>query len=422
MRADLAYGKKRLEVNLPGEWDITIVEPQFLDGVIEPASSILDALDNPIGVPPLNKLLSTDQRIGIVINDITRATPTQMMVQTIVGEVLKVVSKHQITIFVALGTHRKNTEAELRNILGDYLHNSFSIVQNNPFDKETQLYLGKTTRGHEIWINRDFAECDLHILTGFIEPHFFAGFSGGGKAIMPGMGGLETIMENHSAEMIASPNATWGVTHGNPIWEEIQEISQLFNPFLVNVAMNRDKQITRVFVGDLIQAHEAGCKFAKQTAMAPVNDLFDIVVTSNSGYPLDLNLYQAVKGMSAAAKIVKDNGVIIMAAECWDGIPEHGKFADLISGAISPAALLESILSPGFKQQDQWQAQVLAQILLKADIYVHSENLTEEVLETFFLKAAADLETTLHTLSSKFAGRPRLCLLPEGPLTIPYVQ
>ena len=422
MRADIAYGKTRLEVNLPDDWDVTIVEPQYLDGVEDPAGAIHDALKNPIGAPSLRERLSADQRIGIVINDITRATPTQIIVQTIVSELLKEVSKDQITIFVALGTHRQNTEAELKNILGHELYDSFSIVQNNAFDKAAQGHIGKTSWGHEIWINRGFAECDLHILTGFIEPHFFAGFSGGGKAIMPGMGGLETIMGNHSAELIASPDATWGVTHGNPIWEEIQEIGTLFNPFLVNVTMNRDKEITRVFAGALKQAHEAGCKFAKQTAMAPVSGLFDIVVTSNSGYPLDLNLYQAVKGMSAAAKIVKDDGVIIMAAECWDGIPDHGRFAGLLGSADSPAALLKSILSPGFKQQDQWQAQVLAQILLKADIYVHSGNLTEEVLGSFFLKSATDIKATLRSLSHKFDGRPRLCLLPEGPLTIPYLQ
>ena len=411
-----------MEVNLPDDWDITIVEPQFVDGLANPASAIQHALMKPFGSPALCELLSPHQHIGIVINDITRATPTQMMVESIANEVRKKIPDDQITIFVALGTHRQNTEAELRSILGNDLYDSFSIVQNNAVDKTSQRHIGKTNRGREIWINRALIECDLLILTGFIEPHFFAGFSGGGKAIMPGMGGLETIMSNHSANMIGDPRATWGVTRGNPVWEEVQEISRLFNSFLVNVTMNRNKDITGVFAGNLAKAHEAGCAFAKQTAMAAVPEPFDIVVTSNSGYPLDLNLYQAVKGMSAAAQIVKESGAIIMAAECWDGIPDHGQFADLFRRAESPASLLNSILAPGFRQQDQWQAQIMAQILLKADIYLHSGYLAEEVLESFFLKPVSDLKTVLHDLLNRFGGRSSICLLPQGPLTIPYVK
>ena len=411
-----------MEVNLPDDWDITIVEPQFVDGLANPASAIQHALMKPFGSPALCELLSPHQHIGIVINDITRATPTQMMVESIANEVRKKIPDDQITIFVALGTHRQNTEAELRSILGNDLYDSFSIVQNNAVDKTSQRHIGKTNRGREIWINRALIECDLLILTGFIEPHFFAGFSGGGKAIMPGMGGLETIMSNHSANMIGDPRATWGVTRGNPVWEEVQEISRLFNSFLVNVTMNRNKDITGVFAGNLAKAHEAGCAFAKQTAMAAVPEPFDIVVTSNSGYPLDLNLYQAVKGMSAAAQIVKESGAIIMAAECWDGIPDHGQFADLFRRAESPASLLNSILAPGFRQQDQWQAQIMAQILLKADIYLHSGYLAEEVLESFFLKPVSDLKTVLHDLLYRFDGRSSICLLPQGPLTIPYVK
>lgn len=411
-----------MEVNLPDDWDITIVEPQFVDGLANPASAIQHALMKPFGSPALCELLSPHQHIGIVINDITRATPTQMMVESIANEVRKKIPDDQITIFVALGTHRQNTEAELRSILGNDLYDSFSIVQNNAVDKTSQRHIGKTNRGREIWINRALIECDLLILTGFIEPHFFAGFSGGGKAIMPGMGGLETIMSNHSANMIGDPRATWGVTRGNPVWEEVQEISRLFNSFLVNVTMNRNKDITGVFAGNLAKAHEAGCAFAKQTAMAAVPEPFDIVVTSNSGYPLDLNLYQAVKGMSAAAQIVKESGAIIMAAECWDGIPDHGQFADLFRRAESPASLLNSILTPGFRQQDQWQAQIMAQILLKADIYLLSGYLTEEVLESFFLKPVSDLKTVLHDLLNRFGGRSSICLLPQGPLTIPYVK
>jgi lactate racemase len=422
MRTKLAYGKTHLEVNLPDQWDITIVEPQHEIGLADPVGAVQDALKHPLCSRPLSELVAPHHQIGIVINDITRATPTQILVQALTDELRKVIPDDQTTIFVALGTHRENTEAELRSILGDELYNSFSIVQNNAFDKSTQLRMGKTRLGHEIWINRALADCNLLILTGFIEPHFFAGFSGGGKAIMPGMGGLETIMDNHSARMVADPSSTWGHTRGNPIWEEIQEISDLFNTFLVNVTMNHNKEITRVFAGDLKITHQAGSMFAKQLAMVPVAAPFDIVLTSNSGYPLDLNLYQAVKGMSAAAKIVKNEGIIIIAAECWDGIPEHGHFASQLCGANSPTDLIKTIQSPGFRQQDQWQTQVLAQILLKAEIYVHSKYLSDAQLESLFLRPARDLNSVFNNLSQRFDSQPRVCVLPQGPLTIPYVK
>jgi lactate racemase len=165
------------------------------------------------------------------------------------------------------GTHRSNTTVELRQILDDELVDNYRIVQNNVFNSASQIHLGATKRGNEIWINRDLWDCDIKILTGFIEPHFFAGFSGGGKAIMPGMAGMATIISNHSVKMIANPNATWGTTWSNPIWEEIHEIASMVEKkFLVNVTLNRNKEITGIFCGDLDEAHSRGCEFVKKPA------------------------------------------------------------------------------------------------------------------------------------------------------------
>jgi nickel-dependent lactate racemase len=162
----------------------------------------------------------------------------------------------------------------------------------------------------------------VKILTGFIEPHFFAGFSGGPKGVLPSIAGAESVLSNHGAKMIGNANSTWGVTQGNPIWEEMLEAARMTRPsFLLNVAMNRDKQITGVFAGEMEAAHAAGCAFVKRCAMVPVAEPFDVVITTNSGYPLDQNLYQTVKGMSAANRIVRDGGAIIMAAACADGLP-----------------------------------------------------------------------------------------------------
>ena len=332
------------------------------------------------------------------------------------------VAAGDVTLFDALGTHRRNSDAELIEMLGEELVRTYRIVQNDAFDPSTQAYAGLSTRGHQIWLNRELLACDLKILTGFIEPHFFAGFSGGGKAIMPGMAGQRTVLGNHDAGMIADANATWGITQGNPVWEEITEVAlSAGSLFLVNVTMNRDRQVTAVFAGDLRLAHAAGCAFARRTAMTPVPHAFDIVITTNSGYPLDRNLYQSVKGMSAAAQIVKPGGAIIIAAECADGIPDHGLYGELLRGVAGPAALLELIGQPGFLKQDQWQAQIQAQILLKAEVYIRTDNLTPAQIESALLKPCARIEDTVAQLLARYGPKASICVLPEGPQTIPFV-
>ena len=420
MKVNLAYGKKGLALNLNDDWNVTIIEPRFVPGLPDANSALRTALRTPIESQPLAEVVPNDARVGIIFNDITRPTPNKLIISAILEELVSVPTEH-ITLFNALGTHRPNSDVELRGMLGDRLMTEMRIVQNNAFDCSTQAYLGTTSRGHEIWINRELMECDVKILTGFIEPHLFAGFSGGGKAIMPGMAGLGTVLGNHSAGMIADQRATWGVTQSNPIWEEIQEVARCAGAdFLLNVTLNKYKQITNVFAGEISAAHAAGCAFVAETAMTPVEAPFNIVVTTNSGYPLDLNLYQTIKGISAAAQVVSPGGTILAVAECWDGIPEHGLYGQLLREAGSPQELLERILKPGFLKQDQWQAQIQAQIQLIADVYVYSENLSAEQIRTALLLPSFSLEETLMELVQKYGTDARICVLPEGPQTIPY--
>ena len=421
MHIKLAYGKTGLWIDLPDSARVTVVEPQFVPGLPDPAAALTAALRQPIAAAALRDRVTPDHTVGIVFSDITRATPHHLILPAVLGE-LGHVPRGNITLFNALGTHRPNTEAELRGMIGGLL-DDYRLIQNNAFDPATQVRLGTTGRGHDIWLNREIAACDVKILTGFIEPHLFAGFSGGGKALMPGMAGQRTVLGNHDAGMIADPRATWGVTRGNPIWEEVMEVAAAAGGgFLVNVTLNRDKEITGVFAGDLDAAHAAGCAFAKQTAMAPVPRPFDIVITSNSGYPLDLNLYQAIKGVSAAARVVREGGAIIVAAECWDGIPDHGLYGQLLREADSPAALLETIMAPGFSKQDQWQAQIQAQIQLKADVYVRADGLSDAQIRGALLKPCRRIEDTVAELLEKYGPDATICVLPEGPQTIPYVQ
>ena len=422
MHINLAYGKTGLSLDLPDDWDVRVVEPTYPPDLPDPAGALTHALRSPIGSPPLCEVVKPGDHVGIIFSDITRPTPHQLILPAVLQE-LQHVPKVNITLFNATGTHRKNSDAELRTMLGDDLVNAYPIVQNDAFDPSTQVCLGRTSFGHEIWLNQAVRECDVKILTGFIEPHFFAGFSGGGKALMPGMGGLRTILGNHDAKNIGDPRATWGVTHGNPIWEEVQEVAhQAGRTFLVNVTLNKEKRITGVFAGSLDAAHAQGCAFARQTAMVTVSHPFDMVVTTNSGYPLDLNLYQTVKGMSAAAQVVRPGGAIIAAAECWDGIPEHGLYGRLLREAGNPQALLERIHAPGFLELDQWEAQVQALVQLKAEVYLYSGGLTDDQIEAAWLMPCRDIPATLEALRARFGPQASICVLPEGPQTIPFVE
>ena len=421
MHIQLAYGKAGLPLELDDSLDVTVVAPVFVPALPDPAAAIRKALDAPVGSPPLREILCPGMHVGVVFSDITRPAPNPLLL-TAVLEVLDAVPGVEVTLFNALGTHRPNTEAELRTMLGDEIFGHRRIVQNNAFDPATQVRAGVTSKGHETWLNAELMRCDLKVLTGFIEPHLFAGFSGGGKAIMPGMAGQRTVLGNHDAGMVGHPKAIWGVTHGNPVWEEVREVAgQAGRLFLLNVTLNRDKAVTGVFSGDLDRAHAAGCAFVKGSAMVAVPRPFDIVVTTNSGYPLDLNLYQSVKGMRAADQIVRTGGAIIIATSCWDGIPEHGLYGKILRESRDARELLDKITAPGFLEQDQWQAHIQALIQSRAAIYVKSDGLTDDEIRSALLLPCRRIEDTISDLLNTYGRKASICVMPEGPQTIPYI-
>lgn len=422
VKVKLAYGKTGLEVDLPDSARTTVVRPRFVAGLPDQAGAILAALRRPVGLPPLKDVVKPSDKVGVVFSDITRPTPNHVMLPALLSA-LDHVPDDRIVLFNSTGTHRPNTDAELRRMLGDEIVDRYRIVQNDANDRESHVRVRTTSSGNDVWLLREFVECDKRILTGFIEPHFFAGFSGGGKAVMPGLALAETVLRNHNARNLDSPLACWGVTHGNPVWEEMREAAAMARPsFLLNVAINSERQITAVFAGDWEEAHAQGCAFVKEAAMAPVPAPFDIVIGSNSGYPLDLNMYQSVKGMSAALQVVKGGGSIIIAAECWDGIPDHGEYGRLLREAKSLPSLLETIRAPGFEVQDMWEAQIHALICLKADVYFYSDRLSDEQIKGAWLRPCRDVGATVVELLDKYGPGTTICVLPEGPQTIPYVS
>jgi len=282
-------------------------------------------------------------------------------------------------------------------------------------------FVGTTTSGNRVLLNKEILEHDLRILTGFIEPHFFAGFSGGGKTLMPGMAHVDTIRTNHSIRNLENQNARWGHTSSNPLWEEVMEAAELAAPlFLLNITLNRDKEITGVFAGDLREAHKKGCAFTKETAMVGLDQPFDVVITSNSGYPLDLNVYQSVKGMSAAERIVKKGGTIIMAAECWDGIPAGSDYETILQSVSSVDELMDFIKKHEPDLKDTWQVFFQAMIQAKAEVFLYSI-LEKETVKRTHLKPVEDLDQLILDLVEKYGPATRICILPEGPHTIPYL-
>ena len=422
MKIDLAYGKTGLTIDIPGD-QTSIIEPQFIPGLPDELGAIKTALRNPIGTSPLRKSIEPEQKVGISVCDITRPMPSKRILPVILNE-LKHIHPSNITIFIATGTHRKNTHSELFSMLGELpMSGGYNIVNHDAFSQANLTKVGVTKEHIPIFLNTDWIKTDFKITTGFVEPHFFAGFSGGPKMIAPGLAGFETIMKLHDSDMISNPNSKWGITHGNPIHDSIREIATLFpSDFTLDVTINKHHKITSVYAGEMFQVHKAACEFAHSTAMREVPEPFDIVVTTNSGYPLDMNLYQAVKGMSAAHQIVKKGGSIICAAECSDGIPDHGSYGEILKSQASPQSLLNMIEASDYQKHDQWQVQIQASIQMENDVYLKSGNLsTDQIIEAHFLPADDVSKKVSELLSEKYRNGT-VCVLPEGPQTIPFLR
>ena len=422
MQVHLAYGQNGLNVELPDGCDV--VTSRFVPGVVDEPAPLRDALRGPINSAPLAKKVKASDKVVIVHSDITRATPNDRILPVILAELEAAgVKRQNIVLMNAVGTHRPQTDAELRMMLGDRIVDEYCCLQHNAFDDTILVPMGNTKLGHPVRINKQFLEADVRILTGFIEPHFFAGFSGGPKGVLPALAGAESVMTNHGRAMIANERAAWGITEGNPIWEEMREVALMTEPtFLLNVTLNVKKEITGVFAGEMLAAHAEGCHFVRDQAMVAVEAPYDVVVTTNSGYPLDQNLYQCVKGMSAARQIVGKGGAIVMAGACQDGLPDHGRYAELLARGGSPQGVLDLLAQPGFGAQDQWQVQVQAMIQLHADVHVYSDGLSEAQIRSALFEPSRDVSATVNELKEAAGKDARVCVLPEGPQTVAYLR
>jgi lactate racemase len=421
MKVSLAYGRSHLDIELPDE-RTTIIEPAHQAGLVDERAAVIAALDSPTAAAPLKSQVSQETKIVIVHTDITRATPNDRLIPWLLAYLETAGARPEnIVLLNGLGTHRPNTTEELERMLTPEVVAKYRCINHEPENDEAHVQYGLTRTGVPALINRHLAEANVRIITGFIEPHFFAGFSGGPKGIMPGVAALKTVMSNHGAENIGDRRSTFGVTEGNPIWEEMRDIALRVGPsFLLNVALNERRDITGVFAGDLIEAHRVGIEFVRAGAMQRVEHPFDIVVTTNSGYPLDMNLYQAVKGMRAADLVVKDGGTVIIAAECCEGVPAGSPHDKLLRSVQSGDELLEKLNTPGFVWPEQWQGHIQSLIQRRAEIQIYT-GMDDATVRAAHLIPCRDITAAVQAKLGSTRNGARIAVLPQGPLTIPYL-
>lgn len=375
---------------------------------------VREALEHPIGTPRLRELAKGKNRVTLITSDHTRAVPSRLTLPILLEEIRKGNPDAQITILVATGLHRATTEEEMRSMFGDAIVNHENIAVNHAFDPDEFVFMGVLPSGAEFHVNRLAADCDLLVTEGFIEPHFFAGFSGGRKSILPGVCNAATVNENHSYKAIASPWSVTGVLEKNPIHLDMVTAARRVNvQFILNVAQNSGKKIIAAFAGDLEQAHEKGVAFVRGLAQCPPVT-GDIVVTSNGGYPLDQNLYQTPKAVATAEACAGEDGVIIMSASCVDGM--GGSFFEklIVRGTVQEIDDYLSKIPPKETISEQWCAQIYARILKKHKVILVTTYLDRETVEKANMIHASSLDEALETAYEIKGRDAQVVVIPDG--------
>lgn len=421
----LAYGRTGLDVAFPDAAEV--IAPHEQPPLADPPAAVRAALRAPLAGPPLAGLAARGQRVAIVTSDLTRPVPNELLLDALL-ETLHAsgVAVEDVLIINGTGMHRGNTPAELAAMYGEEIVRRYRIVNHDSRETSALREIASDPRGEPVLIRSDYLDADLRIVTGFIEPHLFAGYSGGGKGVMPGIAGRETVMSNHSASMVGHPNATFGISDGNPIFEEMRRFALLAGPcFLLNVTMDAEQRVTGVFAGELVAAHDAGIEHCRRQAIVEIDEPYDIVVTSNGGYPADLDLYQSVKGIAVAARALRPGGHLILAAECIEGVG-HGEYGNLLARHGSHLELLEAMHGGAWTTvEEQWQAQLQALAQERGTVWLHS-SLDEEGTRATHLRYCADVGETVVALASEIEareGRPAsIGVLPYGQQAAPVVR
>ena len=401
------------------------VEEEHLLAVLTPSHPVTEgktqeelveqALLHPIGTPRVSELARDKKKILLITSDHTRPVPSRITLPLYLQELRRGAPDAEITILIATGMHRPTTEQELRAKMGDEIVDREKIVVHRAMNQEEMSFFGTLPSGGELWLNKLVGESDLVVSEGFIEPHFFAGFSGGRKSILPGVASGKTVLYNHNSRFLRSPFSRQGILEGNPIHQDMCYAAQQAKlAFILNVVIDAEKKVIAAFAGDREEAHRAGCELClSMTRVAPV--CADIAVTSNGGYPLDQNMYQSVKGMTAGEANVRQGGVVIMCAALSDG---HGGedfyrwFAER-SGAAQVARDIEAI-PPESTRMDQWEAQILARVMEKAACILVTGEENRELVESMHLLWEPDADTALAKARELVGQDATVTVIPDG--------
>lgn len=421
-RLRIPYHKSALEADLPPECQTVILTPSCHaatdarpPSIDEQRQRVERALDQPIGSPPLEALAAGRATATIITSDHTRPVPSRTTLPLLLARLRRGNPAISIRILVATGCHRATTPDELREKFGEEVVRRETFLMHDCTDTESLRQLARLPSGGELWLNRAALDTDLLVAEGFIEPHFFAGFSGGRKSVLPGIAGRATVLANHCAAFIADPRARAGSLEGNPIHRDMLFAAQQARlAFILNVTINADKSIRAAFAGHPEEAHAAGCRHLASEVTVPRTPA-DIVITGNGGYPLDQNIYQAVKGMTAAEACCRPGGTLIMVAGCCDGAGgEH--FFKALSEMKNPRELLDAIrrVPQNKTAPDQWEVQILARILAKHRVILVSDVCDAAVIRSMGMDVATNLPEAIDIARRTAAPDARITVIPDG--------
>ena len=419
MQIHMKYGHGTIPINIPDKNVVSILEPSEAEVLLDADKVIRQSISEPIASLPLAELAKGRDSACIVISDITRPVPNKVILPPILETLEREgISRNQLTILIATGIHRPNEGEELEEMVGRDIMNSYRIVNHFSQDLETHSNLGNTKNGTPVYIDNTYLQSDLKIATGLIEPHLMAGYSGGRKAICPGIASIETMKVMHGPEIMEHPNCSVGILDGNPFHIEATEIALMAGvDFNLNVAIDKDRQITGVFAGDLVQSHIAGARFVEENATATIPSPADAVVVSSAGYPLDSTFYQAIKGLLTAVEIVKEGGSILLLAACSEGIGSK-PFTDLLFKTDDLTAFVEGLYNPANFVIDQWQLEELAKVARKADIYFYSDGIPFHQRTKLFVHALKNPQEGIEQIFHQYGEDIQIAAIPEGPYVL----
>jgi nickel-dependent lactate racemase len=422
MRVTLDYGRTGLEVELPDASVVRTLAYRPAEPLTDPDASLQEVLSRPTGSPPLAQLAAGRRDACILICDITRPVPNEMILRPILRELESAgIARDRITILVATGLHRPNEGDELVEMLGQHIRENYRVENHHGQQRDEHVYLGDSPRGVPIWIDARYAEADLKLSTGLIEPHFMAGFSGGRKLICPGVAGLDTIRAWHSPRFLEDERADSGILDGNPVHEENTWIARKTGcDFIANVVLDAARRPLKFVAGDMEAAFLEGCQFVRDLVTDTVPEPVDIVVTSSAGYPLDTTFYQSVKGMVAALPIVKPGGTIVLAASMSEGIGSS-EFRSLFDEHASIGEFMEKILQTDYFVMDQWQLEKMANVCRTAKIRVVSDSLPAETLNQLFVQSASSVESAVAEALEEYGSDATIAVIPKGPYVVAKV-